>query len=87
MVGICGGQYAQDCCWWSRQRHSYAIHELLPDECEARYREVFEYRCNSCGNYELSHRLTEDLEGDCSYSWPGIGFPLAEVDNMSAVQG
>jgi hypothetical protein len=26
-----------------------------------------------------------DLEGDCSYSWPGIGFPLAEVGNMGAL--
>ena len=54
--------------------------------CGSVFKEVFEYFCNSCGNYELSDRLTvEDLEGDCSYSWTGIGFPLAEVDNMGAL--
>jgi hypothetical protein len=87
MVGTCGGQYNQDCCCGGPR--TATVTQFINchcDECGARCREVFEYFCSSCGNYELSHRLSvEDLESDCSYSWPGIGFPLAEVDNMGAL--
>ena len=86
MEGICGGSCYQDCCGDDPGTVVTQYINCRCEECGAVFEEVFEYFCNSCGNYELSDRLTvEDLEGDCSYSWSGIGFPLAEVDNMGVL--
>ena len=86
MYGICGGSCYQDCCCGDPGTVVTQYINCRCEECGAVFEEVFEYFCNSCGDYELSDRLTvEALEGDCSYSWPGIGFPLAEVENMGAL--
>ena len=87
MQGTCGGQCSQDCCCCGPGTATVTQYmNCHCEECGAVCEEVFEYFCNSCGNYELSDRLTiEDLEGNCSYCWPGIGFPLAEVNNMGAL--
>ncbi len=31
---------------------------------------------------ELVELVVQDPENDCSYSWSGIGYPLAEVDDI-----
>lgn len=82
MIGRYGGEYYEDCTCGGRVTVSQYMN-CTCDKCKTVVPEVFEYCCNFCCNYGLSDRFTvQDPENDCSYSWSGIGYPLAEVDDI-----
>lgn len=82
MLGIYGGKYYEDCRCGGQVSVSQYMN-CTCNKCKTVVAEVFEYCCNSCSDYGLSDRFTvQDPENDCSYSWLGIGYPLAEVDDI-----
>ena len=97
MIGRYGGEYYEDCTCGGRVTVSQYMN-CTCDKCKTVVPEVFEYCCNFCCNYGLSdacasgdrravalrcHRFTvQDPNNECSYSWSGIGYPLAEVDDI-----
>lgn len=87
MIGTYGGQSYQHCY---RCGGRVTVRQYLNSSCDccfASFSEVFEFCCNTCCNYGLSDRISIcDPEcDDISYSFSGIGYPLAEVDDLETL--
>lgn len=83
IIGTYGGQSYQYChCGGKVTVRQYL--NCTCDRCQSRFSEVFEFCCNTCCEYGISDRISiVDPEcEDISYSFFGIGYPLAEVDDL-----
>ena len=81
MEGVYGGEcFCAICSCGGRVTVAQQMN-CFCEECRAVVKEVFEYRCDSCGYYGLSDYFTvEDPDSaDGGYSWGGVGYPLAEL--------
>ena len=84
MWGTYGGQSYQACksCGGKVTVRQYL--NCTCEICQTSFNEVFEFCCNNCSDYGLSDRLsiTDPDCDDISYSFSGVGYPLAEVDDL-----
>lgn len=86
MWGTYGGQSYQHCrCGGNLRVRQYL--NCICEHCQAHFNEVLESCCNRCCEYGLSDRISivDPNCDDISYSFSGIGYPLAEVDDLEVL--